>query len=160
MNKIKSRLCIRIALILLSVGLVASLMGKRTRTTYTCLYCRALKTDKTYWGIQTSTIKQNKCSTWYNENHSKHEHSWKWSGSRSGNRFIYGYLASGPRHPVWDIQPTLQMLFLKQASPQEKEIYFNLLESGEGDGSNEAYAMASEAFDKLIYDHPPQQEKN
>jgi len=157
--KIQVRWFIRLGLILLVVGLVAVLMVGPTNRRYTCLYCKALKTDKTLWGVLISTMESNECSKWFNENYPDHEHSWKWSGSESRSGF-FGYLASGRRHPVWGIHPTMQMLFLKQASSQEKEQYFNLLESSEGADSKEAYEMASKAFERLINEQPIQKHTN
>lgn len=126
--------------------LLLAMNGPVVRT-YTCLYSREMRTEKTYVrGFTRTIIQATECSEWVDDQFPEYERAWRWSGSvsRSG---INGFLGSGRRHPVWQVSPEVQLVFLQGASAEERQRYFTLLESMDEEDSDQAIEMAYSAFE-------------
>lgn len=138
--------------ILASIGIIAVLsvawlLTPYERRNYTCLHCRLSRTVETYWGVARVSDRPNECSQWYTAAHPDHEHDWKKSSCTYRRRGLTrSYSCRIDIHPVWDVVPEAQKMYLSTCTPEQMEAWFALLESEDTEDQEKALALVHQTF--------------
>lgn len=138
---------IAIAMACLVLLVAASQHGVHATTSYTCLECRAVLQKQRWFGVPSSKVLENDCSRWHARTHSSHEHQWCWCGSETiWDPLNIGY-ACGRRHPIWGMPAEVQLEFMKTASKEELESFWQTMKSAPREAQE---SSVSEVYEKVI----------
>lgn len=98
-----------------------------TRKPYTCTFCRAERTDRTFLGYSWQQDRDTEFTAWYRSRRPAHEHQWGRLTCTRGVS-IFGtttYFGCGPRHPVCDISPGTLREFAERADTNTLTAFFD-----------------------------------
>ncbi|MEW6302253.1 MAG: hypothetical protein AB1705_02205 [Verrucomicrobiota bacterium] len=121
----------RVAGIVWCVSVIATLLALlpvtvHKRTIYTCMLCRAERTNHTLFGYDWEEHRDTGFTGWYVMNRPAHEHEWTRISCVRG-RNVFGMTTSwgcGPRHPLCDIRPEVLKRYAERVDQQTMDAYF------------------------------------
>ncbi len=124
---------ISILLIMLAAAAVptwyAFTHGYRSRTSYTCVRCRAIQHVTTFFGRESVRVEETDYSRWFAQRQPTHAHQWCGCGTTMTYYPLAVGRGCGRQHPVWQVRPEWQRAFVETASASEVESFFAALDS-------------------------------
>ncbi len=103
--------------------------GYRSTTSYTCVRCRAVQHETTFFGGESVRVEETDYSRWFATRQPTHTHQWGWCGTTITHYPISYERGCGRQHPIWQVRPEWQRAFVESASASEVESFFAALES-------------------------------
>ena len=125
-NKILGGLIIGIAALLM-----VACLPVHERTIYTCLHCRAQRTDHSLFGVPWQKERETSFTAWYLIRHPAHEHTWLPASCQRGDN-LFGQVVSWGcyrLHSVALLSPQTQLDFAQSANAATLEHFFRGIDS-------------------------------
>lgn len=106
--------------------------GYRSKTSYTCVRCRAFQHVTTFFGHESFRVEETDYSSWFSKRQLTHTHQWGWSGTII-THYPIGYARGcGQQHPAWQIPPEIQKAFVATATVERVEQFYTAMDSPDG----------------------------
>lgn len=115
-----------------------------SRTIYTCLHCRAERTNHRLFGYPWQSLCDTEFTKWYLAHKPAHEHSWERCSCTRGRNIFGGTIrwACGRIHPIGLFPPQEQRKFAEVASATELSAFYQGILSTNRETQKEAIESA------------------